>query len=80
MPRIKNYTAKHDTADNPYTWEHDSRQIKVSVVQQDTKYSVYVTNHQRKSQRQVAPISDDKNEVRKVAVSWMKNNPFPMDE
>ena len=80
MPKIKNYNAKHDTAENPYRWEHSSGQLEVSVVQQNTKYSVYITNHQSNSQRQVAPISNDKDEVRKVAVSWMKNNPFPMDE
>lgn len=75
MPRINNFTAKHDTPDAVFFWDNADTDITVRVVKQDKKYRTIVSSEN--SSHQIVPLCNSRNEARKIAVTWMKNNPRP---
>jgi len=83
MPKISNYTAQHDEHPmNGYRWEHDEKpHIRVEVTKsigpnedwEDAFWRVEIWNYGK--MQELGPISHNKEEMREVAVEWMKDNP-----
>lgn len=85
MPKIPNYTAKHDEAPgNQYRWEHDELEsMVVEVVQrfpqsgEDPEVSEYwkVELWDHAFYQELGPISNNKEDMRREAVEWMREHP-----
>lgn len=79
MPKIANYTAAHDEHHGPYKWVHDEEDyIRVIVTKDDSEkdddyWRVRVWNYAHMTE--LGPLSKNKEEMREVAVEWMRNNP-----
>jgi hypothetical protein len=75
MPPITNFSANHDESDSEFFWKHDDKQLTVEVSKQKSKYRTIVSSEE--NTREIVPICDSCDGARKIAVSWMKNNPRP---
>lgn len=79
MGRIKNYSACHDDAENAvYYWEHTESNLSVEVRESRIKYIAYVVVDGE--DRQLLPLRNEADEARKIAVTWMRQNPTPTFE
>lgn len=77
MSRIKNFSANHEASPegSVYYWEHTEENLTVEVRDTGIKYVAYICTET--DERQLLPLKDDPNEARKVAVTWMRQNPEP---
>lgn len=76
MGRIKNYSANHEEVDDAvYYWEHTEQDLAVEVRDTGIKYVAYVLTDCE--ERQLLPLQDKATEARKIAVTWMRQNPDP---
>lgn len=76
MPKIQNYTAVHDDAPVAFRWEHDTREamyVEVTQDDDDGYWRVRVWDYAHCTE--LGPISNDKTDMRSVAVDWMRDNP-----
>jgi len=74
MPKVKNYTADHSSIVEGYRWINDlNPNIMVDIIKENGYWRVQVWNYAKCTE--LGPLSKNKEEMRKVAVQWMKENP-----
>lgn len=83
MPKIPNYTAHHSEHPmNGYRWKNDDKShIRVEVTKNigphddwdEALWRVEIWNYGK--MKELGPISKNKEDMRELAVEWMKDNP-----